>query len=77
MNPPQVYMCSHPELSSLLPPHTLPLGRPSALAPSIQVSMYMISDLKFLSCKSSIWTIGHAFLFLHISCNSFVETWTF
>ena len=29
-------MCSHPEPSSLLPPHTIPLGRPSALAPSIQ-----------------------------------------
>ena len=26
----------HPEPSSLLPPHTIPLGRPSALAPSIQ-----------------------------------------
>ena len=26
----------HPELSSLLPPHTIPLGRPSAPAPSIQ-----------------------------------------
>ena len=36
MNPPQVYMCPHPEPSSLLPPHTIPLGRPSAPAPSIQ-----------------------------------------
>ena len=36
MNPPQVYMCSPPEPSSLLPPHTIPLGRPSAPAPSIQ-----------------------------------------
>ena len=26
----------HPEPSSLLPPHTIPLGRPSASAPSIQ-----------------------------------------
>ena len=26
MNPSQVYMCSHPEPSSLLPPHTIPLG---------------------------------------------------
>ena len=34
MNPPQVYMCS-PSLT-LLPPHTIPLGRPSAPAPSIQ-----------------------------------------
>jgi len=27
---------AHPEPSSLLPPHTIPLGRPSAPAPSIQ-----------------------------------------
>ena len=32
MNLPQVYLCSHPEPSSLLPPRTLPLGRPSAPA---------------------------------------------
>ena len=32
----------HPEPSSLLPPHTLPLGRPSAPAPSIQ---YRASNL--------------------------------
>ena len=31
------YTCvPHPEPSSLLPPRTIPLGRPSALAPSIQ-----------------------------------------
>ena len=31
------YTCvPHPESSSLLPPHTIPLGRPSAPAPSIQ-----------------------------------------
>ena len=34
MNPPQVYMCS--TSWTLLPPHTIPLGRPSAPAPSIQ-----------------------------------------
>ena len=34
MNPPQVYMCSPPW--TLLPPHSIPLGRPSAPAPSIQ-----------------------------------------
>ena len=40
MNLPQVYMCS---LSwTLLPPHTIPLGRPSAPAPSIQ---YRASNL--------------------------------
>jgi len=37
------YTCvSHPEPSSLLPPHTIPLGRPSASAPSIQ---YCASNL--------------------------------
>ena len=34
MNPPQVYMCSPPW--TLLPPHTIVLDCPSALAPSIQ-----------------------------------------
>ena len=42
MNPPRVYMCCHPEPSSLLPLHTIPLGRPSAPAPSIQ---YRASNL--------------------------------
>ena len=36
MNPPQVHCVPHPEPSSLLPPHSIPLGRPSAPAPSIQ-----------------------------------------
>ena len=37
------YTCvSHPEPSSLLPPHTIPLGHPSAQAPSIQ---YRASNL--------------------------------
>ena len=36
MNPPQYTCVPYPELSSLVPPHTIPLGRPSALAPSIQ-----------------------------------------
>ena len=34
MNPSQVYTCS--PSWTLLPPHTIPLGRPSAPAPSIQ-----------------------------------------
>jgi len=42
MNLPQVYMSPHPEPSSLLPPHTIPLGRPSAPAPSI---LYHVSNL--------------------------------
>ena len=40
MNPPQVYMCS--PSWTLLPPHTIPLGHPSAPAPSIQ---YLASNL--------------------------------
>ena len=37
------YSCApHPEPSSILPPHTTPLGRPSAPAPSIQ---YRASNL--------------------------------
>ena len=40
MNPPQVYMC-YPSWT-LLPPHTIPLGRPSAPAPGIQ---YRASNL--------------------------------
>ena len=40
MNPPQVYMCS--PSWTLLPPHTIPLGDPSAPAPSIQ---YRASNL--------------------------------
>ena len=37
------YTCApHPEASSLLPPHTIPLGHPSAPAPSIQ---YRASNL--------------------------------
>ena len=35
MNPSQVYMCSQSWTPSHLPPHTIPLGHPSAPAPSI------------------------------------------
>ena len=34
MNQPRVYMCPHPEPPSRLPPHPIPLGHPSAPAPS-------------------------------------------
>ena len=34
LNPPRVYMCPHPEPPSQLPPHPIPLGHPSAPAPS-------------------------------------------
>jgi len=44
MNPPQVYMCS--PSWTLLPPHTIPLGRPSApfLFFSVQFSHSIMSD---------------------------------
>ena len=58
------YTCvPHPEPSSLLPPHTIPLGRPSAPAPSIQyrasnldwrlVSYMIVSMFQCHSPKSS------------------------
>ena len=42
MNQPQVYMCSHPEPPSYLPPHPIPLGHPSTPAPS---TLYHASNL--------------------------------
>ena len=36
MTPPQVYMCSPSSTLLPPPPHTIPLDRPSAPAPSIQ-----------------------------------------
>jgi len=46
------YTCvPHPEPSSLLPPHTIPLGRPSAPAPSIQ---YRASNQVFHGKANSI-----------------------
>ena len=42
MNPPRVYTCSQSWTPSHLPPHTIPLGHPSAPAPSI---LYPASNL--------------------------------
>ena len=42
MNLPRVYMCS--PFRTLLPPHTIPLGRPSAPAPGI---LYHASNLEW------------------------------
>ena len=42
MNLPRVYTCSHPEPLSHLPPHTIPLGHPSAPGPGI---LYPASNL--------------------------------
>ena len=49
----------HPEPSSLLPPHTIPLGRPSALAPSIQ---YRASNLD--------WQLISYMIFYMFQCHS-------
>ena len=54
------YTCvPHPEPSSLLPPHTLPLGHPSAPAPSIQ---YRASNLDW-------WLVSHM-IFYMFQCHS-------
>ena len=49
----------HPEPSSLLPPHTIPLGRPSAPAPSIQ---YRASNLDW-------WLVSYMILYI-FQCHS-------
>ena len=57
MNLPQVYMCS--PSWTLLPPHTIPLGHPSALAPSIQ---YRASNLD--------WQLVSYMILYMFQCNS-------
>jgi len=58
MNPPQVYLCSPSEPSSLLPPQTLPLGRTSAPAPSIQ---YRSSNLDWRLVSYMILYMFHCY----------------
>ena len=54
------YTCApHPEPSSLLPPHTIPLSRPSAPAPSIQ---YRASNLDW-------WLVSYMILYM-FQCHS-------
>ena len=54
------YTCvTHPEASSLLPLHTIPLGRPSASAPSIQ---YPASNLDW-------WLVSYMILYM-FQCHS-------
>ena len=57
MNPPQVYMCS--PSWTLLPPHTIALGCPSALAPRIQ---YRASNLD--------WHLISYMIFYMFQCHS-------
>ena len=59
MNLPQVYMYSPSWALPLLPPHTIPLGRPSAPAPSIQ---YRASNLDW-------WLISYMILYM-FQCHS-------
>ena len=59
MNPPQVHMCSPSWTPSLLPPHSIPLGRPSAPAPSIQ---YRASNLDW-------WLVSYMILYM-FQCHS-------
>ena len=54
------YTCvPHPEPSSLLPPHTIPLGRPSAPAPSNQ---YRASNMDW-------WLVSYMILYM-FQCHS-------
>ena len=54
------YTCvPHPEPSSLLPPHTIPLGRPIAPAPSIQ---YCASNLD--------WQLNSYMILYEFQCHS-------
>ena len=59
MNPPQVYTCSPSEPLSLLPPCTVPLGHPSAPAPSI---LYPALNLDW-------WFISYMILYM-FQCHS-------
>ena len=54
MSLPQVYNIPNPESPSLLPPCTIPLGRPSAPAPSIQ---YHSSNLDW-------WFVSYTILYM-------------
>ena len=58
MNLPQVTHVPHPEPSSLLPPSTIPLGRPSAPAPSIQ---YRASNLDWQLISYMIFYVSMPF----------------
>ena len=70
MNPPQVYMCS--PSWTLLPPHTIPLGRPSVLAPSIQyhasnLDWHLVSYMIFYMFQCHSWENGISLLFNMLS----------
>ena len=56
MHPPWVYTCSHPEPPSHLPPHTTPLGHPSAPAPSL---LYLKGIASYVF-RVTPWSYPHA-----------------
>ena len=59
MNPPRYTCVPHPEPSSLHPPHTIPLGHPSAPAPSI---LYPALNLDW-------WFVSYMILYM-FQCHS-------
>ena len=59
MNPPRVYTCSQSWTPSYVPPHTIPLGHPSAPAPSI---LYPASHLYWQSFIIWYYTCLNAIL---------------
>ena len=59
LNLPRVYMCSPSWTPSHLPPHPIPLGHPSAPAPSI---LYHASNLDW-------WFISHMIIYM-FQCHS-------
>ena len=61
----------HPEPSSLLPPHSIPLGRPSAPAPSIQycalnLDWQLVSYLIFYKLLRLLFIFWKIFLFFSV-----------
>jgi len=74
------YTCvPHPEPSSLLPPHTIPLGHPSAPAPSIQyrasnldwqlipyMILYVFQCHSPKSCFKFAEISGHSLMYLRV-----------
>ena len=59
LNPPWVYMCSPSWTPCHLPPHTIPLGHPSAPAPS---TLYHASNLDW-------WFVSHMIIYM-FQCHS-------
>ena len=65
MHPPWVYTCSYPETPSHRPPHTIPIGHPSAPAPSLHISFLLFPSLS-LSLFFFVLAISYYSLRWHI-----------